>query len=196
LRMNFEGCSRTGVEMAQSETSLDIAWKIAEARYAEVRSRFDTLNQKLGAYVAAIAIITSVVALFIQEVLSKEGQILGYCNLLCRSPALRTCLFFSILLSLGLTLMGVIFASIRVVQGLTPVVLQEVDDEALILAMKGKTLDAKRVYVTDLASATEANKEAIRKRFSLLYSINRWLVWTVIAQAILLAANTLFLVLN
>ncbi len=76
--------------MPQKEDSLDIAWKIAEARYAEVRSRFDTLNQKLGSYVAAIAIIASVVALFIQEVMSKESEVLSYFNKLSQSPVLRT----------------------------------------------------------------------------------------------------------
>jgi hypothetical protein len=182
--------------MPQKEDSLDIAWKIAEARYAEVRSRFDTLNQKLGSYVAAIAIIASVVALFIQEVMSKESEVLSYFNKLSQSPVLRTCLFFLMLVSLCLTLASIILASMRVIQGLTPAVLQQVDNESFNLAIRNKAAEAKRVYVKDLAAATEANNEAIRVRFSLLYSMNWWLVWTVVSLIVLLAANVLFLITN
>jgi len=182
--------------MCQHAHHLYLAIKIIEAQYAEINSRYDLLNQKLSSYIAALAIIGSVVVLFLQSLISKDSQAVGYFYLLGNAPVIRSVAFMTMLVSLCWTITSIVLALVRVFQGLTPLTLQVVDKEAFDLAMQNRSVKAMTTYAKDLATATDWNKEAIRNRFSLLFAINRWLINVVVSVLVLLLSDAVFVLWN
>ncbi len=172
--------------MSEDISNLEFAARVVEKQFSDIQSRYDMLNHKLGLYLSALAILTTLTALFIQNLISKIGTLNALFGTLKTFSFLKTILAIISGIAIILIIVCIVLAIIRIMQALTPITLQQIDDETIKTALENKLKKASEIYIRDLRSATRENQEAIRKRYSLLFSINRWLVVFLVTYAVML----------
>lgn len=181
--------------MPDKASALEVAARIAEKRFSETQTRYDGLNQKLSSYLAILAIAASILALFVQNLFKADNTLILFVSRMKYACVAQLVLFAGLVLSTLGTVACAISALVRIIQALAPITLQVVDQESIDEALSGRRDSAIEMYVRDMIKATTHNRDAIRDRFSLIFSINRWLVAFIVAYVILVSLFLLFMIL-
>lgn len=179
--------------MIDNISDLEFAAHVVEGQFTETLSRYDTLNQKLSTYIASLTILFSILWIVIGLLLAKNGIIINAIQHIPTLPAKSIISLAVLLIGLIISLISSTVTIVRIIQTLSPITLQQIDDETILIALKQNKLIALDNYIRDMNSATEANREVIRDRMSLIFSINRWLIIFIIAFGLMFIAYIVLL---